>query len=431
MSEPNINEIEEYAYKLLELARDTIIVRYRFFDVALSRIKLVSKPGLNGFSCDGDTLCYDALYLIRRYADEDNIAVRLYMHILFHCIFSHQFNTDKLDRDYWNLASDIAVENIIFELDFAAASLPKDSEEEKILDILRRDIPKLTADRIYKYFMVQGLSDEARKSYADIFRIDSHDSWINDDKKDEIIITKQEWEKIARRIKTDLKTFSKHKNTSEALEDNIDDTLKIRYNYREILEHFMVMGEELELSDEEFDYIYYTYGLNKYGNMPLIEPLEYKEDKRIKEFVIVLDTSASCQGEMIKKFVRRTYDILKDTENFFKEVNIHIIQCDASVRSDTVIRNDEDFEKFIQTGRLTGHGNTDFRPAFSYVDKLIEKHCFDNLKGLIYFTDGYGAFPEKAPDYDVLFAFLYEDKLRPKVPGWAMQVVMEDELNEY
>ncbi|MBQ9610719.1 MAG: hypothetical protein IJV15_14915 [Lachnospiraceae bacterium] len=431
MSEPNINEIEEYAYKLLELARDTIIVRYRFFDVALSRIKLVSKPGLKGFCCDGSTLYYDALYLIRRYADEDNIAVRLYMHILFHCIFSHQYNVKKLDRDYWNLAADIAVENIIFELDFVAALLPQDAEEKKILDILRRDIPKLTADRIYKYFMVQGLSDDAKKNYAEIFKIDNHDNWINDDKEEKIIITKEEWEKIARRIKTDIKTFSKHKNTSEALEDNIDDTLKIRYNYREILEHFMIMGEEIKLSDEEFDYIYYTYGLNKYGNMPLIEPLEYKEEKKIKEFVIVLDTSASCQGEMIKKFIRRTYDILKNTENYFNEVNIHIIQCDASVQSDTVIRNEDDFERFIKSGKIMGHGNTDFRPAFSYVDELIKDKYFDNLKGLIYFTDGYGLFPEKAPDYDVIFAFLYEDKYRPKIPGWAMQVVMEDELNEY
>ena len=46
------------------------------------------------------------------------------------------------------------------------------------------------------------------------------------------------------------------------------------------------MGEELKVNDEEFDYIYYTYGLEHYGNMPLIEPLEFKDEKRVRDFAI-------------------------------------------------------------------------------------------------------------------------------------------------
>ena len=33
-----------------------------------------------------------------------------------------------------------------------------------------------------------------------------------------------------------------------------------------------------------------------YGNLPLIEPLEYRETKKVREFVIAIDTSASCRG---------------------------------------------------------------------------------------------------------------------------------------
>ena len=85
------------------------------------------------------------------------------------------------------------------------------------------------------------------------------------------------------------------------------------------------------INDDEFDYIYYTYGLKHYGNMPLIEPLEFKDEKRVRDFVIVLDTSASCMGATVRAFLRKTYDILKGSESLSSKVNVHIIQCDSDI----------------------------------------------------------------------------------------------------
>ena len=56
---------------------------------------------------------------------------------------------------------------------------------------------------------------------------------------------------------------------------------------------------------EEFDLSYYTYGLSVYGNLPLIEPLESREVKKIREFVIVIDTSYSTSGELVEQFCAR------------------------------------------------------------------------------------------------------------------------------
>ena len=109
---------------------------------------------------------------------------------------------------------------------------------------------------------------------------------------------------------------------------------------------------------------------------------------------------------------------------------MHIIQCDQEVQSDTKITCDEDFETFMQYGKLKGFGATDFRPVFEYVDKLTKQGEFENLKGLIYFTDGYGIYPERMPDYDVIFAFLDEDENRAPVPPWSMKVVLESDLLE-
>ena len=52
---------------------------------------------------------------------------------------------------------------------------------------------------------------------------------------------------------------------------------------------------------------------------------EYKDAKKVREFAIAIDTSASCRGPIVKAFLRKTYSILKSSENFFRKVNIHII----------------------------------------------------------------------------------------------------------
>ena len=183
----------------------------------------------------------------------------------------------------------------------------------------------------------------------------------------------------------------------------------------------------MKVNDDEFDYIFYTYGLKLYGNMPLIEPLEYKEVKRIREFVVAIDTSGSVAGELVQKFMQKTYNILKQEESYFKKINLHMIQCDAEIQEDVKITSQEEFERYIKTVQMRGFGGTDFRPVFSYVEELRRAKEFHNLKGLIYLTDGYGVFPEKKPDYSTAFVFINEQYEIPDVPPWAIKLVLQPE----
>ena len=185
----------------------------------------------------------------------------------------------------------------------------------------------------------------------------------------------------------------------------------------------------MRINDEEFDYVYYTYGLKLYKKMPLIEPLEYKEVKRIREFVIAIDTSGSVAGEQVQSFLQKTYNILKSTESFFSRINVHIIQCDATIQEDAKITSQEEFDEYLKNMTIRGLGGTDFRPVFSYVDWLREKKEFQNLKGLIYFTDGFGTFPEQMPEYKTAFVFLDEELNNYDVPPWAMKLILrKDEI---
>ena len=167
--------------------------------------------------------------------------------------------------------------------------------------------------------------------------------------------------------------------------------------------------------------------MSLYGNMPLIEPLETREEHRIEEFAVVIDTSMSCSGELIRKFLEETYSVLSENESFFQKVDIHIIQCDEKVHQDVKITSGEELEGYMEHFQLYGEGGTDFRPAFEYVEELRQNGEFTDLKGMIYFTDGYGIYPERMPVWRTAFVFLEEDYRDADVPAWAIKLILREE----
>ena len=417
-------KISALAAQIMGIARDDILIHLRFFDRALAGLECRERRKMGCFATDGSICYYDPEYVLLCYQENPANITQTCLHMLLHCIFFHSFRYDRLDKDKWDLAADIAVENVILDLGLAGAVLEEDETMLRKLKILREDVGALTAERIYRYFTQNPLTERENEELRKLFVRDVHSLWKP---AEELLVTKEQWEKISERVKAELKSFTRSRTGAGSLMKNLEEATRDRYDYNEILRRFMVTGEEIGVNDDEFDYVYYTYGLEQYGNLPLIEPLEYKESHRVKEFVIAIDTSASCRGEIVKAFLNKTYSILKSGENFFHRMNVHIIQCDNQVQEDTKITCQEEFDIFLRQGRLTGLGATDFRPVFDYVDNLRERKEFENLKGLIYFTDGYGIYPERMPDYQVIFAFLGEDENRAPVPFWSMKVVLEEE----
>jgi len=112
-----------------------------------------------------------------------------------------------------------------------------------------------------------------------------------------------------------------------------------KYDYESFLKKFAVLGEAMKINDDEFDYVFYTYGLKLFGNMPLIEPLEYKEVKRIREFVIAIDTSGSTSGKLVQTFLNKTWNILQSTESFFSKVNIILFNLNSRDKLRTTQRS--------------------------------------------------------------------------------------------
>ena len=459
-SEQN-EKIDKLARDVLLLSRNTLLVNLRFLDAALSQFKLWPID-TSTLLTDGRNILYNPRHILKTYRSAREIPVRDYLHIVMHCVFRHMYMDPTLNRPYWDLACDIAVENVITELNLKAVTAGRERQQEKYTTAIKKGLKYVTAEKIYSYLR-QTMPDP--KKIAEIrgyFYADNHEIWYmtadeieaafgisnsgNGDNsadgdgrlhegEDGSMIgvsaaMSAVWQDISERMQVDLETFGKQRGLNPgAMTQNLAAVNREKYDYTAFLKKFAVMGETMRINDDEFDYIFYTYGLQLYGKMPLIEPLEYKEIKAIKEFVIAIDTSGSTSGELVQKFVQKTYNILKSTECFFTKINLHIIQCDADIQEDRKITCQEDFDEYLKAMQIHGLGGTDFRPVFEYVEKLRAEKEFQNLKGMIYFTDGYGTFPAKKPDYDTAFVFVDDGYNNPDVPQWAIKLILQkDEI---
>lgn len=439
-SENTYLEFENLAKDILKFAQNTILISLPYLDLALYQMKIISLPKSNSIGMDGKNILYDFIYVLNQYKNNPNNVGRIYLHMLFHCIFYHPFNYELLNKKIWNIACDIAVENVILGLKINWVETPLDSLQLEELKRLKKEVGILTAEKIYRYFLDNLEKENKIEEYAKLFYRDNHKFWLEEDEEEENLIIsnldskvslssaldgKLEWKKISQRVKTDLEMFSKNQgDLPDSLKQNIQEVNRERYNYEEFLRKFVTLGENIQVNDDEFDYILYTYGMELYQNMPLIEPLEYKEVQKIKDFVIALDTSGSCSGEVVQAFLNKTYNLLNNMESFFTKINLHIIQCDAKVQKDNKITSKEEFKDYLENESLVGFGGTDFRPVFYYVDDLIQKGEFTDLKGLIYFTDGYGEFPKFMPSYPTAFVFVEDNYKEPLVPVWAIKLVL-------
>lgn len=431
---------------ILSASRNELYLSMRFLDLALSGLKYEMNLSSLYIGTDGEKILFNPRYLVQRYLCDRVLVNRAYLHMVLHCLFRHPFHLNGRDEELWHLACDIAVESIVDSLPGKAVHLVVSDQRNETYDMLRRELQVLSAEGIYRVLQEKNLSIQEFGKLQLEFWVDDHVFWEhkkeddqnqdnqnndqNNNQQEQEQNEKQQqleekWTEIGEKTETNLETFSK--DTGEEAGELLQ-YLKVenreRYDYRQFLQKFVTLKEDMRVDDDAFDFIFYTYGLNLYGNLPLIEALEYKEVKKVEELVIAIDTSESCEGETVKRFLEETYAILSSSESFFHKVNIHIIQCDAVVQLDKKITSAEELALFMEDFELRGSGGTDFRPVFQYVDRLIEEKAFQNLKGLIYFTDGYGTFPRRRPAYDAAFVFYHEDYTDVNVPPWAMKLIL-------
>ena len=467
------------AIRLLECCRDSLLINLRYLDMALNMLTFKPIKDFDGVvSTEGKHMFFDPRRILRIF-NEDNRSgaanTRLYLHTVLHCVFKHMFVALSIDTELWDLACDIAIEGIINELDLPFTRVNSVSREEAEFFSVTTAAKGTTAERIYAYLMDGGLSRKRIEELKEVFTYDSHEAWYEfatssvsgggeaegepdgegsggqsgrggdvDQSESGDMFTdffksshvsrnglSQEWGDIAQRMEQELQNYISKKRGDKAgnLTQNLKELNREKYDYTAFLKKFATRTEVMKINEDEFDYVYYTYGLKLYDKMPLIEPLEYRDDKRVRQFVIAIDTSGSTSGDMVQTFFQKTYNIMKSTESFTSRLELYVIQCDTVIQEIKEIRSLEEFEEYIKTAKVRGQGGTDFRPVFEKIEELQEEGRLTRLKGMIYFTDGCGEYPKKKPPYDTAFVFVDDEYNDYNIPSWAIKLVLKkDEI---
>ena len=414
---------EGMARRILEVVRCELYLDLRFLNPVLSALPWQCAENGTALYTDGLSMRFLPVHIIELWQHNRKALSRAYLHTVFHCLFRHLWLRGTRNKDLWGLACDIAVEYSLDHLNVPSLSRPLSWVRTQLYKTLAENGP-LAAGVIYRYLAIHCTAEQLQKYYREFF-VDEHGLWPNENSMTPPMVSAgQDWEKRGRQVESEQQRQEQEAGQSgETLQTQIK-AGQSRRSYRDFLRRFAVLREEPHLDPDSFDLGFYSYGLQVYGNMPLLEPLETRESTKIHDLVIVLDTSQSTSGELVKGFLTETFPLLRSTGSFFSRCRLRILQCDDAVRQDTALQSPDELDAYLHSFTLLGGGGTDFRPAFCHVDRLVAAGQMALPRGLLYFTDGKGIFPEKPPKYDTAFLFLGEG---PETPPWAMRLVLDSE----
>ena len=417
---------------------------------------------------DAKSFYYNPQFILLRFKENTTSVNRVLLHSILHCMLLHPFNIDFKDTALWNLSSDICVENIINNWNLNSTKSHKETAQSAIINDILNSVKNLSAENIYYYLKGLELSQETIKYYSELFCDDVHKIWyknknfaffefdddeetvearsiykkadnrkgLSNESNDKIMYDaingsaeeeKELWRKITPTVESDIEALKNQGLMSGVETTVLKGVSRDKYDYSKFLKKLISIDETIEINDDEFDYIFYTYGLNTYKNMPIIEPLEYAENAKVKKLFIAIDTSGSVKGEQVEKFIEKTYNILKSTDFFGAKTEVHIIQCDSEIKEIKILKSSQEIEEYIKNISLKGFGGTDFRPVFKYVDEIFASSQKNEVNGLIYFTDGDGIYPKQMPKFKSLFVINDSCFDKSKMPLWATPLFLDSQ----
>ena len=411
-------EIYQTEYEIADLIRMRLYQRSHGLAVVLGALETQIGDLKGKYWTDGRRLYLDAGRLRRDFLEkserpgteamvESEWLCLEFLHMISHCLLGHPFSINwrdmqqpqgqnlrvqgMLDLEAWELAEKLWGEKI-----------PLLEQIRENADIFQEENGKVLAEQLY---------------------VDSHEEWIQRPQKE---LAKWWGQQGAELRKNGIQRKRKSGTAKRSRSQHLVPASGHRGDYREILQGLSSFREDSRINPEEFQYAWYEYGLEHYGNMPLIEPLEYREERKIEDLVLVIDTSGSCEKDLVRIFLEETKGILEQEQLFFRRFCLHILQCDNRVQRDDKITSQEEFEDYLDNLTITGGGGTDFEPAFRHIKKLKKAGEFRDLRGVLYFTDGCGLYPREEPDYEVYFVMLKNHYDAIDMPGWIHPLVLEE-----
>ena len=292
-------------------------------------------------------------------------------HEVMHIIYEHMNVNKEVDREVYNIACDMAINQMI-------KNLPKGC----IMPEQYKMPPDKNSTFYYNELLKKKKPGGGFTISVDgkIIQIDDHSMWEKLSENDKEVV-RQALEEV---IKDQGKVPSK-------IEEQIQQMLK-----RPTIPWHLVLRHYLRASVRAL-----TRQSWKRPNRRTGELFKGHIPYRIARVVLAIDTSGSISQKEFSKFMGELYGLQK-----VYPAEVRIIQCDAEVQSDDLLKKGREY-----TATMKGRGGTSFTPVFEYIK---EKRY--NPDVLVYLTDGFGDFPEQKPRYGVIWAITPDGVEQAQIP---------------
>jgi len=321
----------------------------------------------------------------------------LVCHEILHLAFQHTFRLQNRNPILWNIAADLKVNNEIRnrrDIMLPSGGLiptgPNDSW--KFADIEIQDIDQKTSEQIYNELYKKTPKFEIKWSVGKGKKADTSklpklwkkliDQMVkdllesSDDKKDKI--SPKEFSRLSQEWKERINV------ANQTMQGNIPLGLKRELDalenpelswYQIIRQRFTSLIKKRSWKSVNKKWLpYYFPGTIKTRNL---------------KAVVAIDTSGSMSKKEITKAISEVWGIASS----FRSFKLYIVFNDTETWNLIEVNNGN--REKIRHLEPKGGGGTDFKPVFNLV-----KNKFSNLIDcLIFFTDGYGSFPDEKPMY--------------------------------
>ena len=219
--------------EVLAVVRSGLYLDFRFLDQALSALTPTADERCGVLATDGTILCYQPSALLRLYQKNPKYLNRLYLHTVFHCIFRHLWLRGKRDKRLWDLACDIAVENVIDGLGRKSVQRPLTWVRQHAYEEIIAQEKVAAAAPIYRWLVRQtpGVLRQLEKE----FYTDDHRLWPKDAPEQPqqmpAPLPQKTWQKIGERMQTELELRDKEAGEgADAMREQIKAANRSRRN---------------------------------------------------------------------------------------------------------------------------------------------------------------------------------------------------------
>lgn len=443
--------------EIMQGVRQTICAKYDLFADAVYQLDPFPEPRLpEVMTTDGNCLYYNPDAISQIY-EAHGLEPLMYetLHLASHCLLGHLYmRASAKDTALFDAAADYKVFKLL-------SSLCNEVRQNK------KKLPKNKSLPESKYplsILLERVSEnpkylEAYYNNAEVLKLDNHEFWYQDISESGLS-SQEEWlalgEEFSEKLDSifydvaegtgmdsnDLEWRNQLGNTSDGnsnqSENNNGGKLQgtqeghklwhrsccggSSLNYKEILKDFLqhtLLEAESILS---IDPMWYHYGIENFGDIPLIEPGEEEMLPRAGTLLVAIDTSGSCEQEACSTFLKEMDLIMEELEGMNSMNQVVFFQCDLRIQEELVLRGPEEWKGIVEDFTVRGGGGTDFNPVFEAGE------YYQDVTGLIYLSDGYGDFPQDPTPYPTLFLLteeLSKEDFKRLIPHWVSTTLIE------